>query len=614
MPSTNRLTLRLLATFGAVDLTFKLLTLPVFLLVFGASSTGEHGRLARILLAGMVPSMAILGAVFVTLLRPIERWLDTHDRTDRSPQIIAHAAARLHRLPFWFAALWSGEWFAVYALPVLRPDIGETPAIGLLVAAVTVGALPLAYLLTAWTTNALSEQIAVEARSYGMRVEAPALGLRRQMSMFASCLTLAPSLYLVSITFTVQSTAMPMHDVLLLVAWSLGAIGLYALLSARLFSDALAAPVERMSAIIRTIAHPDEVALGGRVPHLGRDELGNLAEWTHMMIDRLEQTERERATVSASLEALNRTLEERVEERTTRLAQVNASLAREMKTRSQMEIELRQAQKLEAVGRLAAGVAHEINTPVQFVSDSVHFVRDAMNDLTRLVEAYRAALAGSPAAARIADAEEEADLGYLLAHVPKALDRSIDGLQRLSTIVRSMKEFAHPDQKEMSAVDLNHAIQSTLTIARSEYKYVADVDLDLGPLPLVTCHGGDVNQVVLNIVVNAAHAISDRVAGRDTRGTIGVHTHQEGPTVVIAISDTGGGIPKDVQDRIFDPFFTTKEVGRGTGQGLAIARTVIDKHGGELTFVTEMGKGTTFLIRLPIEGRLATSAGAPLRA
>jgi signal transduction histidine kinase len=270
------------------------------------------------------------------------------------------------------------------------------------------------------------------------------------------------------------------------------------------------------------------------------------------------------------------------------------------------------------VGRLAAGVAHEINTPVQFVNDSVHFLQDAMADLTALITEYRAfvdAAGPSDAACRIGEAEDQADLAYLLDRVPKALERSIDGLQRLSTIVRSMKEFAHPDQKEMAAVDLNHAIESTLTIARSEYKYVADVDLDLGTLPLVTCHGGDINQVVLNLLVNAAHAIGDVVQGTERRGTIKVSTRQEGGWARIAIGDTGGGIPEEVQDRIFEPFFTTKEVGRGTGQGLAIARSVVvEKHGGDLSFLTEAGVGTTFLIRIPIAGKTSTAPGAMARA
>jgi len=280
----------------------------------------------------------------------------------------------------------------------------------------------------------------------------------------------------------------------------------------------------------------------------------------------------------------------------------------------QAEVELANAQRLASVGTLAAGVAHEINTPVQFVSDSVHFVRDAGAEVLALVETLEAlprlVLDGAPsaelldAATAAAAAIDGADLGYLRDNLPKALDRALEGLERVATIVRAMKEFAHPAQKDMAAVDLNRAIQSTLTVATSEYKYTADLATELGELPPVVCHVNDINQVVLNIVVNATHAISDRLKGSDGRGTITVRTTRQGEQVVIAISDTGGGIPESIRSRIFDPFFTTKEVGRGTGQGLAIARAIVkDKHGGDLTFETQIGKGTTFLIRLPIAGK-----------
>jgi signal transduction histidine kinase len=283
-----------------------------------------------------------------------------------------------------------------------------------------------------------------------------------------------------------------------------------------------------------------------------------------------------------------------------------------------LENDLAQAQKLESVGRLAAGVAHEINTPVQFVSDSVHFVREAMDDLTEIVDKYRdlrnatASGTGVAEAAKAAeDAEDEADLDYILENAPVALDRAREGLGRVAAIVRSMKEFAHPDRKEMAQADLNQAISSTLIIAANEYKYVAEVDTSFGELPLVNCYAGEINQVVLNLIVNAAHAIGDMVKGTPDKGRIKVATRVLDDFVEIAIGDSGKGIPVEVRSRIFDPFFTTKEVGKGTGQGLAIARTVIvDKHGGTLHFETELGQGTTFYIRLPIGGPASASAAA----
>jgi PAS domain S-box-containing protein len=284
---------------------------------------------------------------------------------------------------------------------------------------------------------------------------------------------------------------------------------------------------------------------------------------------------------------------------------------RDLSKRKKLEVELRQAQKLESVGRLAAGVAHEINTPVQFVSDNMHFLRGGIDDLSQVLNKYRTLRlsvvdGGDPveAASAAEQSEHDADLDYLLENMPTAVERALEGLHRVATIVRSMKEFAHPDMKEMSSVDLNHAIQSTLVIARNEYKYVADIETDFADLPRVTCHAGDVNQAILNIIVNAAHAIGDVVAGTANRGRITVRTQRDEDCVEVRIADTGGGIPEAVRDRIFDPFFTTKEVGKGTGQGLAISRSVIlEKHGGTLTFDTEMGVGTTFVIRLPIEGR-----------
>ena len=275
-----------------------------------------------------------------------------------------------------------------------------------------------------------------------------------------------------------------------------------------------------------------------------------------------------------------------------------------------LESELAQAQKLESVGRLAAGVAHEINTPVQFVSDSVHFVREAMDDLSQIVDKYRELRiatengAGVAAAAKAAEeAEDEADLDYILENAPVALDRAREGLGRVAAIVRSMREFAHPDRKEMAQVDINQAISSTLVIATNEYKYVAEMETDFSTLPPVNCYAGEINQVVLNLIVNAAHAIGDVVKGTVDKGKIRVVTRVLGDQIEIAISDTGRGIPVEVRSRIFDPFFTTKDVGKGTGQGLAIARSVIvDKHGGTLHFETEVGQGTSFYIRLPIAG------------
>jgi PAS domain S-box-containing protein len=278
--------------------------------------------------------------------------------------------------------------------------------------------------------------------------------------------------------------------------------------------------------------------------------------------------------------------------------------------RQQMEIQLRHAQKLESIGQLAAGIAHEINTPTQYVGDNTRFLKDAFGELNKVQarqqELLQTAKAGPVPAELIERVEQTikaADLDYLMEEIPKSIQQSLDGVERVAKIVRAMKEFSHPGTSEKSAIDLNRSIESTVTVCRNEWKYVAELVTEFDPaLPPVECLPGEINQTVLNIVVNAAHAIAD-VVGDGTRGKgkITVSTRRDGDWAEIRIGDTGTGIPEEARARVFDPFFTTKGVGKGTGQGLAIAHSVIvDKHGGTITFETESGKGTTFVIRIPI--------------
>ncbi|HYU16817.1 MAG TPA: ATP-binding protein [Candidatus Acidoferrum sp.] len=304
----------------------------------------------------------------------------------------------------------------------------------------------------------------------------------------------------------------------------------------------------------------------------------------------------------------NIALERVVAEKTRQLETQRKALQDALDHLRRAQSELLQAQKLESVGRLASGIAHEINTPIQFVADSVTFVQDAVRDLAPLIESYRqfrrSAASGAvdpQVVAALEQAEEASDLDYLLENVPPALERSVEGLGRVAALVRSMKEFAHPEM-ERSTADLNHALSTTLTMARNEYKYIAELDTDFGELPPVCCYLGELNQVFLNIIVNAAHAIGAALPAPGQKGRLGVQTRCEAGSVRISISDTGTGIPEEIRGRIFDPFFTTKEVGKGTGQGLSIAHgVVVDKHGGTLTFESELGRGTTFHIRIPRE-------------
>ncbi len=281
--------------------------------------------------------------------------------------------------------------------------------------------------------------------------------------------------------------------------------------------------------------------------------------------------------------------------------------------RKRQDMELRHSQKLEAVGRLAAGVAHEINTPIQFVGDNTRFLRNSFQGELQLVHKYQELYAAATSGEipprllqEIASVREKSDWDYLEQEIPRAMEQMLEGLNRVSTIVRGMKEFSHVDRtNEKPPGDLNRALESTLIVARNELKYVADVETQFRELPPVLCHLGDLNQVFLNLPVNAAHAIEDVIKDTGGKGKITVRTRVEEDCAQITISDTGGGIPEEIREKIFDPFFTTKGVGKGTGQGLALARAiVVEKHGGTLSFETRPGKGTTFLIRLPLSGAL----------
>jgi signal transduction histidine kinase len=271
--------------------------------------------------------------------------------------------------------------------------------------------------------------------------------------------------------------------------------------------------------------------------------------------------------------------------------------------------QLRQAQKLEAIGRLAAGIAHEINTPIQYVGDNTRFLQEswrsfhALFAITRVMQQEATPGPISPQTLQRFDAlAQGADFEYLQTEIPHAIEQSLEGIQRVTKIVRAMKEFSHPGSEEKKSIDINQAIETTITVARSEWKYVSDVETHFDPdLPLVLCYAGEFNQVILNLLINAAQAIAHVVGdGSQGKGKIVVSTARDQDSVEISISDTGAGIPEAVRARVFEPFFTTKPVGKGTGQGLSLAHTaIVRRHGGKIWFDSELGKGTTFYIRIP---------------
>jgi len=278
----------------------------------------------------------------------------------------------------------------------------------------------------------------------------------------------------------------------------------------------------------------------------------------------------------------------------------------------QLEGQLRQAQKLEAVGQLAAGVAHEINTPTQFVGDNINFLKGACQDLQSLCSKFENFSQQVPdneesnkLKSEIESFKKQIDLDFLLEDINSAIDQSIEGTQRIACIVKAMKSFSHPGSSEKESSDLNLAIESTITVASNEWKYVADLETELDPeLPLVSCFPGEINQTILNMIVNATHAIEDKQksTGNNKKGLIKITTQHQDNSALITVSDNGCGIPESHLQKIYDPFFTTKEVGKGSGQGLSIAYSVItDKHGGSLKVKSKPGAGSCFEITLPIK-------------
>jgi len=294
-------------------------------------------------------------------------------------------------------------------------------------------------------------------------------------------------------------------------------------------------------------------------------------------------------------------------------------MLRDVTDRKMVEAKLAQDQKLKSIGQLAAGIAHEINTPTQFIGDNTRFIKDGFQDLSSLIEKYKLLMGEvqtddkySKIVSEINSISEKIDLEFLKEDIPKAIEQSLDGLERVSRIVSAMKDFAHPEIGEKVPCNLNKIIENTTTVSRNEWKYVSEIELELDPdLPSVSCLPGEMGQVILNLIINASHAIADAIGNNSQeKGTIKISTYLNDACVEIRVSDTGTGIPEEFKDRIFEPFFTTKEVGKGTGQGLAISRAVVvEKHNGTITFETAIGKGTTFIIRLPIKEEVEVDEG-----
>ena len=339
------------------------------------------------------------------------------------------------------------------------------------------------------------------------------------------------------------------------------------------------------------------IFLTARASGAVQEELATTTRWAAAEQDRAVELAQARDALASNNQALRAAQEE------TQAAYTK--LQEEVSTRERLEKDLRLAQKLESIGQLAAGVAHEINTPMQYVGDNVAFLSRAFSKVTEYMEVARRAASGETACslgearALLESSKTQLKLEFLLKNVPKALQDSQAGIEHVSNIVRAMKSFAHVDQDEKAAGDINRALADTLIVAQNEYKSLAKVESDFGQLPPLLCFQGRLNQVFLNLIVNAAHAIGE---AKRSDGLIRVVSRCDAVAVTVTISDNGGGIPLKIQHQVFDPFFTTKPVGKGTGQGLSLARDIVAAHGGTLTFETRPGEGTDFFVRLPISG------------
>lgn len=275
--------------------------------------------------------------------------------------------------------------------------------------------------------------------------------------------------------------------------------------------------------------------------------------------------------------------------------------------------QLLHSEKLASLGTLAAGIAHEINTPTQYLQYNTLFLKESFNDILELLKTYgsleRRIAAGDsirPLFREIRELEKKVDLTYIEEEIPRAIRESSEGVEHITEIVRSMREFTHPGNRQIAPMDINEAVSNTIRVTRNQWaRVVADIQLDLAPnLPPVPCFQGEFNQVVLNLIVNAVHAIEANVKQNPDAGAgvISIKTCKTEDSVEVRVRDNGVGIPDIIRPKIFDPFFTTKDVGMGTGQGLAISRSVIvDRLGGRLTFDSRVGEGTTFIIRLPLQ-------------
>lgn len=361
----------------------------------------------------------------------------------------------------------------------------------------------------------------------------------------------------------------------------------------------LTAQLRELNDSAKAVAHGD---LNVSVSVKSSDEVGQVAASFNAMIEQLRATQARREEAEKELRQLNLSLEMRVVDRTRELQYKNRELLQANQEIKQAQNRLLQSEKMASLGVLAAGVAHEINNPIGFVSSNVSTLKEYVETLTLLLQMYQQVGNGSDAEsellqAKIADLIQREDIEFILSDTPILLEETSKGLIRVRDIVRGLREFSHNDPRQsMTACNINELIETTLTIARSQFKYHADVVLDLQAVPDILCDKGKIGQVLLNLIINASQAITER-------GQITLRSRLSGDRIEVDVQDDGVGIPEDKMAKIFDPFFTTKPVGEGTGLGLAICFNIAQEHGGSIEVTSEEGMGTTFTLKIPLERR-----------
>jgi signal transduction histidine kinase len=390
-------------------------------------------------------------------------------------------------------------------------------------------------------------------------------------------------------------------------------------------------PLGRLALAAATQRPPDLILLDITMPEMSGFEVcerlkadKKLREIPVIFLSALNETQdKVRAFVSGGVDYITKPFEfEEVEARVETHLQLRRAHQVE---RDLLESQLNQARRLELIGQLSAGVMHEIKTPAQFIGDNGKFLEDSFRDLLTVLqcsEKIASSQNDEELLARLAElgpALKNVDIDYVCEEIPRAIRQLLEGVETIARIVGSMKEISHPGQEEKTMAEIRRIIESAVLVSRSEWKYCAEVITDFESELMVPCLAGELTQVIVNLMVNAAHAISDVVEGTGAQGTITISVRRNGSFAEIRVRDTGTGIPEAARQHVFDPFFTTKDVGKGTGQGLALAHSVIvQKHGGKVAFETEMGVGTTFIIQVPLEPSASpdglSSGPEPLRA